>query len=201
MADFSQRGFLLMDLDDALLVQKSKEGDIKAFEKLFLKYQSKVYNFTLRMVQNREDAEELTQESFAKAYVSIKGLKENDAFKGWLMRIAVNTIRDKIKSGREKNWLCSEIKTGSDEDKRKNEIPDSSWNGEKEVLDKELKQITIDALSSLAGIHREVILLHHFESMRVEEIAKILKLSEGTVKSRLARGRELLVKKLKPYLK
>ena len=86
-----------MDLDDALLVQKSKNGNIKAFEKLFLKYQSKVYNFTLRMVQNREDAEELTQESFAKAYVSIKGLRENDAFKGWLMRIAVNTIRDKIK--------------------------------------------------------------------------------------------------------
>ncbi len=188
-------------MDDALLVQKSKDGDIKAFEKLFLKYQSKVYNFTLRMVQNREDAEELTQESFAKAYVSIKGLRENDAFKGWLMRIAVNTIKDKVKATKENKWGYSEMKTGSDEDKRKDEIPDSSWNGEKEVLDKELKRITIDALSSLAGIHREVILLHHFESIRVDEIAKILKLSEGTVKSRLARGREVLVKKLKPYLK
>lgn len=191
----------MIDLDDALLVQKSKDGDIKAFEKLFLKYQSKVYNFALRMVQNREDAEELTQESFAKAYVSIKGLRENDAFKGWLMRITVNTIRDKAKSGREDKWFYSEIKPYSDEDRRENEIPDSSWNGEKEVLDKELKQITIDALSSLAGIHREVILLHHFESLRVEEIAKMLQLSEGTVKSRLARAREALVKKLNPYLK
>ena len=191
----------MIDFDDSLLVQRSKDGDIKAFEKLFLKYQSKVYNFTLRMVQNREDAEELTQESFAKAYVSIRRLRENDAFKGWLMRIAINTIRDKLKSGREDKWSYSGIKTDSDEDTRQNQIPDSSWNGEKEVLDKELKKITIDALSSLTSIHREVILLHHFESLRVEEIAKILQLSEGTVKSRLARGREVLVKKLKHYLK
>jgi len=190
----------LLDFDDALLVQRSKDGDIKAFEKLFLRYQSKVYNLCLRMVGSREDAKELTQDSFVKAYVSIKGLNENDAFKGWLMRIAVNTIRDKIKLSRENKGVSNEAKSVFDKDEEKFEIPDSSWNGEKEVLNKELKQLTQRAISSLPDIHREVILLHHIEALRVEEIAKILRVSQGTVKSRLARGREVLVKKLKPYL-
>ena len=191
----------MIDFDDSLLVQRSKDGDIKAFEKLFLRYQSKVYNLCLRMVGSREDAKELTQDSFVKAYVSIKGLKENDAFKGWLMRIAVNTIRDKAKLNRGIKDVSIETRTDSGEEERKYEIPDSSWNGENEMLDKELKQLTQNAISSLPDIHREVILLHHFEALRVEEIAEILQISQGTVKSRLARGREALVKKLKPYLK
>jgi len=190
-----------MDFDDALLVQRSKDGDIKAFEKLFLRYQSKIYNFTLRMVQNREDAEELTQESFAKAYVSIKGLRENDAFKGWLMQIAVNTVRDKIKLNRGIIKLNNETKGDSGEYDREIQIPDFSSNGEKEILDKELTLLTRNAVSSLPDIHREVILLHHFEALRIEEIAKILKVREGTIKSRLARAREILVRKLKPYIK
>ena len=190
-----------MDFDDALLVQRSKDGDIKAFEKLFLRYQPKVYNFTLRMIQNREDAEELTQESFVKAYISIKGLRENDAFKGWLMQIAVNTVRDKIKLSRGIIKVGNEAKGNPEEDEREHQIPDFSSNGEKEILDKELTQLTRNAVFSLPDIHKEVILLHHFEALRIEEIAKILKVREGTIKSRLARARETLVKKLKPYIK
>ena len=190
-----------MDFDDALLVQKSKDGDIKAFEKLFLRYQSKVYNLCMRMMKRREDAEELAQESFAKAYVSIRHLKENNSFKVWLMRIALNTIRDSLKSNKEIKTVSDEVKIDSNNNEIKYEIPGSSWNGERKALDKELEEITENAVSSLPGIHKEVILLHHFEELKVEEIAEILKISEGTVKSRLARGREALVKKLKPYLK
>jgi RNA polymerase sigma-70 factor (ECF subfamily) len=190
-----------MEKIDETLVKKAQTGDIKAFEEIFKKTNKRIYNFLLHLSSDSELAADLTQETFIRAFKSLKSLKSNKALVSWLHRIALNLCRDEMKKPRihaESIDQDSFVDDESDDDVM--EIEDWTNNPDKITADKELQSVVRDAISSLPEIHRTVVIMHHIEGIEIDEIARILKIKSGTVMSRLARAREALKRKLAFYM-
>lgn len=181
---------------DVDLVKRTKNGDTLAFEKLFLTYQKRVYNLAYRMTGNEADAADLTQETFICAYQSIASLKNEAAFSTWLFRIAVNLCKNHRKSAK---LECDSLDQMIDE---KGEVNVVAMSESPEIaLEKnERDQQIQEALNALTDEHRTVVVLHHLEGVSLVEIANRLNCRVGTVKSRLARAREELKRRLRPYI-
>jgi RNA polymerase sigma-70 factor (ECF subfamily) len=189
-----------MEIEDRVLVERIKDGDIKAFEQLFHKYERRVFNFSSKMLGNRDDAAEITQEAFARCYFFLKDLRSGEAFRFWLFQIASNLARDLIKK-RGENLKTGNISVMDEEEEQNNILKRSeSQTPEKSVLDREIKNLLNKSISSLDAIHREVLLLYYLEGSDITDVSKMLNVSKGTVKSRLSRGRMALAKKLKGFL-
>lgn len=178
--------------DDERLIAKAQEGDLFSFDHLVKKYQKKIYFLAYRMVKNRDAADDIAQETFINAYLSIKSFKPGYSFYSWLYRICMNLSINHLK-------------------RQKFVIPESQFEEEASPLEKET--ITEDPLSLLVQKERErkieqsidslppkykaVFMLKVYEDLSYEEIAQTLKISLGTVMSRLFRAREKLQKLLK----
>lgn len=191
----------VLEYVDTNLVRESKEGDLAAFQRLFDKYHRRVYNLVYRMVGNEQDASDLTQEVFVRVYNSLHLLKNEEAFFTWVRTVAVNICRDHFrKIGRtvRTDSLDEKINLGDGEVER--EIEDWSANPERLFEKNDLKDAVQRAVISLSEDHREVVVLHHIEGMDIKDIAKLLHVPTGTVKSRLARAREELKRKLGHYV-
>lgn len=182
------------------LVQRAKKGNIAAFEQLFYRYQKRIYSFILQMVQDKDDTAELTQDTFIRAYYSLRSLKSDEAFSSWLYRIAVNLVRDKMRKFSPDMESIDEPYTDQEGAEFKTEIADWSANPRETTLQSELQNKIQTAVSSLPKLQREAIILYHIEEMDIEQISKILGVPTGTVKSRLARARDILRIKLNPYV-
>jgi len=178
--------------DDERLIAKTQEGDLFSFDHLVKKYQKKIYFLAYRMVKNRDAADDIAQETFINAYSSIKSFKLGYSFYSWLYRICMNLSINHLK-------------------RQKFVIPESQFEEEVNPLEKET--ITEDPLSllvqkererkieqaidSLSSKYKAVFILKVYEDLSYEEIAQTLKISLGTVMSRLFRARERLQKLLK----
>lgn len=189
-----------MEINDNL-IKKAQTGDVEAFGEIFKQTNKQIYNFLLHYSSNRELAEDLTQETFVRAFKSLKSLKSRDAFVSWLHRIALNLYQDEMKKKRiftesiDQNYF-----TEDDEDDNPMEIGDCINDPDRVITDKELQSTVRDAIQSLPEIHRTVTVMHHIEGMEIDEIARTLKVKKGTVMSRLARAREALRNKLAFYV-
>jgi RNA polymerase sigma-70 factor (ECF subfamily) len=151
------------------------------------------------MLRNDADASDATQEAFVRAYRSIGRLEAEGAYGGWLAQIAVNVCRDILK--RPRIIARSLDEPFSDEESEyKLEIPDWTDSPERTTMAQELQDVVNRAVSTLSADHRVVVTMHHLEGIDVLEIAEILGLSEGTVKSRLSRARGELRRKLGHYV-
>lgn len=184
--------------EDAVLVEKVIAGDSDAFGKLVEKYSSFVYRTVFYDIKKHEDAEDLAQEVFIKAYKALLGFRRDSEFSTWLYRICKNTVYDYIrKNSREKSIPISELSSG-DENDREYEIADDSgkYDPERTFLKNETSEIVNEAISSLSEEHRSIIVMRDIEGYSYSEIAEILSLEEGTVKSRISRARGALKKKL-----
>ncbi|MHB1456912.1 MAG: RNA polymerase sigma factor [Armatimonadota bacterium] len=188
-------------IDDMTLVQRSREGDMSAFEMLFNRYQKRIYNLIYRMVGNEQDAGDLTQEVFVRVYNSINTVKSDSSFAAWIRTVAVNICRDFFrKRGRtiKADSIDATLNINGDEIER--DIADWSHNPESMLEKKDLQDAVSKAILTLSQQHKEVVALHHIEGLDVNEIARDLKIPVGTVKSRLARAREELKRKLGHYV-
>lgn len=186
---------------DVDLIRRTREGDIPAFEQLFSRFQKRVYNLIYRMVGNEQDAADLTQEVFVRVYNSRHLLKSEDTFYAWLRTIATNIARDHFrKVGRTIKADSLDAPVSLEEGEVQREIPDWSANPERELEKKDVQQTVQRAMNSLSDEHRAVVVLHHIEGMDVRGIASELGIAEGTVKSRLARARDELKRKLGHYV-
>jgi RNA polymerase sigma-70 factor (ECF subfamily) len=185
----------------APVVQAAMKGDRAAMRELFDQQHPKIYNLIYGILGEREVASDLTQEVFLRAFRALPRLKEPGAFVGWLRRIAVNLCRDEMKRHRipetPLQGIAWNVDTGNAPGRQ---IPDPSGDASEPVLADELHVQVRTAMASLSEDHRMVIILHHLDGMPVEEIAKITGCRVGTVKSRLARAREALRKRLAPYI-
>ena len=162
------------------LVKCGKEASLK---ELFDSFYGRVYATVIVMVKNRDQAEDITQEAFIRAFLKIKSLREPAKFGSWVATIASNMARDSIK--KEKKYLLTE---DPEED---NSI--ANYLGiEEEVIRKDDKKRVLKVLRSLKPAHYQVIMLFYFHDRTIEEIAHLLEIEEGTVKSRLHRARENL---------
>jgi RNA polymerase sigma-70 factor (ECF subfamily) len=179
-----------MEEKEELLVKRAKRGDVSAFSELVRRYERYVLNLVYRTLGRSEDAEDIAQEAFVKAFLNIKKFKEESKFSTWLSKIVINLCMDKIreKANKEENleegvWLT---------------IPQSSYYSPEETVERlEIQEWIKKAVMSLPEDLRIVFVLREFEDLSYQEISEMLDIPIGTVESRLYRARMKLRSLLK----
>ena len=182
----------MTDLQERDLIRKAKQGDMLAFEELILKHEKIVYNLALRMMNHSEDAMDISQEVFLKAYRSLANFDERSAFSTWLYRITHNTCIDEIRKRKGKQTYSLEEDLESEDGSMQRQVADDGDTPEESLMRKEQKSEILRALDTLSEEHKAAIILRDVKGMSYEEIAEILDLSLGTVKSRINRARNQL---------
>lgn len=182
-------------MEDRELVERARSGDSSAFEALVLTYQQRVYNLTLRMTGNEDDAFDLSQEAFIKAWKGLDTFQFESSFSTWLYRLTSNACVDFLRAQKRRRTvsLTTEDDGGNEVQL---EITDPAPNPEQAALAAEQRQLLADAMNALDKESCEIITLRVINELSYGRIAKVLGVKEGTVKSRLSRAREKLKKKL-----
>lgn len=189
-----------MKEQETQLVKRAKENDGKAYDELTLLFKDAVYGIIYRMVRNKQEAEDLTQEAFIKAYNSINSFNEDYAFSTWLFKIATNNCIDFFRKRKLKTYSMDQtIKYKDDEIHQ--EYADEDPTAENILLADEKSKMIHQAILSLPEKYKTAIVLRHHDEKSYEEIAQILDLPLGTVKARIFRAREMLKKSLKDILR
>ncbi len=183
--------------EDLELVKRARNKDPKAFEKLLKKYRKSVYYMLLKMVNNADDAEDLTQEAFAKAFNSLLKFDSKYAFSTWLFRIATNNCIDFIRKKRVKTVSIDTQYSNKDGDSFSFDIKDPDENPDDLMLRKQRKEYLAVAVAKLPPKYQRLVQLRYFKEFSYEEVANELELPLGTVKAQLFRARELLSQELK----
>ncbi|MCI8341759.1 MAG: sigma-70 family RNA polymerase sigma factor [Firmicutes bacterium] len=174
------------------LVEKAKKGDSASFGSLIIHHERFVYNVVYRMLPNKEDAEDISQEVFIKAYKYLNRFDGKAAFSTWLYKIAVNTCIDEIRKRRGKETISINAEIDTGEGTVEKEYVSGIIGVEEEVLSKEGVEIIKRAINNLSEEQKTVITLRDIEGLSYIEIAEITECSMGTVKSRLSRARQAL---------
>lgn len=177
--------------EEDLLVSRVQSGDSASFEKLVLDNQTKVYNLAMRMVGNEEDAFDMSQEAFIKAYNSLGSFRGDSRFSVWLYRLTSNVCLDFLRSEGRKTHSSLTYLSDEDDDKEL-EIPDGRFSPETIVEKKELREAVNKGLMNLPKDYRVILLMREIDGLSYEEIANALSIEEGTVKSRIFRARKRL---------
>lgn len=185
--------------EDERLVDRARHGDQGAFRQLFERYSPLVYRVAYRMLGHPEDAADLTQDVFVRAYTRLSTLQHGQAFQAWITRLTVNIVRDYQRRRRPDTTSLDAPVSGMD-DTAEWSLPSTDPPLDQRLLQQELSAQIQTALLRLSPEHRAVIILHHLENMPVEEISATLQLPVGTIKSRLARARAELRRRLDSYL-
>jgi RNA polymerase sigma-70 factor (ECF subfamily) len=182
-------------MDEKELVRLAQDGSADAFEALVTKYQSKVFSMAMSFTRNREAADDVAQDVFLKAYLALPKFHLKSEFGTWLYRIAVNHIKDVLrKKGRAREVSLEDVREISVAD----ENPMEKAEMEKEAEAR--KGLVHKFVQGLPEKYRVIITLRDIQGLAYDEISQVLRLSQGTVDSRLHRARRLLRKKLVPYL-
>lgn len=185
------------------LIRRSQNGDKGAFAQLVRLHQRMVFNLLFRMVRDQDSVEDLAQEVWVKVYQSIGKVKNLASFKSWLNRIAINTYYNKKRKDGDKNEISlSEMFSDDETDEQRDmDLPDPSPIPEEILLSAEWKVFVDKTLKSLPEQFRLIIVMKENQELSYDEIAEILGISIGTVKSRLSRAREMFLKELSLYFK
>ena len=178
------------------LVEKASRGDLQAFEELLLHYQDRVYSHCLRLTANNDDAQDLAQEVFIRAYRSIKKFRQEADFGTWLHRITVNTWITQLRKKKKFIFVSLDEPLNTGEGEMIRELA-ASEDGPLELVERqELSASVRKALARLTPEYQAVLILREMEGYSYEEIAQILDCSLGTVKSRISRGRRDIKKEM-----
>jgi RNA polymerase sigma-70 factor (ECF subfamily) len=182
--------------EDSAIIADALAGDSRAYQRLMDKYHDAIFNFIYRMVHDREQVEDLTQEAFIKAFGSLKSFNEEYAFSTWLYKIATNNSIDFIRKKKLQMFSIDKPIESKDSDFTF-ELPDDSYEADRELISDQRALMLNEAIDQLPEKYRMVIRLRHVEERTYEEIARMLKLPIGTVKAHIFRARELLYKQLR----
>jgi len=183
-----------ISIDDAILVQQCRQGDSEAMERLIRKYQNRIYNIILKICANPDDAAELTQETFVRIIENISDFQSRSSFYTWAFRIAVNlTINFCKKSAKPRLSSLDTVQDEHNEHARQQLkeflSDDSSPDPAAVAQNKELFNIALKSLRKLDDAQRAVVVLRDIEGMSYAQIAEVLNIELGTVRSRLSRAR------------
>jgi len=189
------------DTDESVLVAQSRDGDTRAYGELVRRYEGKIFRLAQHITQNREDAEDVLQESFLKAYEHLDQFKGDSKFYTWIVRIAVNQALMKLRRRKTSKSVSLDEQIDTGEDTVAREIAAWEENPEQRYSREELGSILDEAVQSLEPPYRSVFVLRDIEELSTEETAEALNLSIPAVKSRLLRARLQLREKLTRYFK
>lgn len=179
------------------LVQRAKQGDEESFAALVEQNQGRIYNLALRMTGNPDDALELSQEAFLNAWKGLGKFQGDSSFATWLYRLTSNVCIDFLRREKRRSALSMTISLDDEEEARQAELPDERFSPHVEAERRERQETLRAGLSTLSAEHRRVLILRELEGLSYGEIAQVLGLEEGTVKSRIARARLALRNYLK----
>ncbi len=179
-------------LEDFKLVDQAGDGDQKAFAELMKRYKKPLYHTVLKMVRNVDDAEDLTIESFAKAFRNLDKFKKDFSFSTWLFRIATNNCIDFLRKKRLETTRIAGSLRDSNGDEIAIEVRDTNLNPQEEAIRDQKNQILRLIIGKLPPKYQTLVNLRYFQELSYEEIATELQAPLGTVKAQLHRARELL---------
>jgi RNA polymerase sigma-70 factor (ECF subfamily) len=182
-----------MPVNDEALVNSFLRGDAQAFAELVTRYTAPIFNLSFRLTDDRAEAENVTQETFLRAYAALPRSRTDLAFKPWLFQIAVNLCRD---WARKKRPAAFSDLAQEDESAPEEEIRDESPLLPEQVEEREMEQALARAVAGLPEIYRAVVTLRYTEGLAYEEIAAVLKLPVNTVRTHLFRAKAMLRKAL-----
>jgi RNA polymerase sigma-70 factor (ECF subfamily) len=187
--------------EEMVLVERARGGELKAYDELIKRYQERIYATVYHMTSNHEDANDLAQESFVKAYQALKSFKGGSSFYTWLYRIAVNKTINFLKQRKNRQHMSL-----NDLDFNAEHDPDlvaliSDKTPRREAGLSELQEKLNGALLKLSEHHRMAVVLHDVQGLSHEEIAKVMHCNVGTVRSRLFYARQQLQALLADYIK
>src|SRR5262245_33467794 len=187
--------------EESSLVQRARQGDLAAYDDVVRRYQERIYATIYHMTSNHEDANDLAQEAFIKAFQALKSFKGGSSFYTWVYRIAVNKTINFLKQRKSRSQMSL-----NDLDLNAEHDPDlvaliSDKTPRREVNLTELQEKLNEAMQRLSEPHRLVVTLHDVQGLSHEEIAKIMECNIGTVRSRLFYARQQLQALLSDYLK
>ena len=183
----------MIPIDEKKWLKQAAKGSAEAFEQLVIKYQTTVYNLCLRMTGDPEDAADMTQEAFLKAWRNLDSFQGNAAFSTWLYRLASNTCLDHLRSLKRRPQL-SLMMEDEDGETQELDVADPTPDPEAQVIALDEQSRLNEALQSLEPEQRQILILRAVNGLSYTEIAQTMELKEGTVKSRLARARDQLRK-------
>jgi RNA polymerase sigma-70 factor (ECF subfamily) len=185
-------------MDDVALWKAAQRGDMRAFEELVARHRDKVYARALSMIRNEEDAIDLSQEAWVKAWQRLKQFQGDSSFLTWMTRIVINLCLDKLrKQKRERAESIENLEEESGGVER--QMPTVTVNPTERLERSELRQRIDKALGQLSYEHRTVLILHEFEDLEYKEIAKRMQCSIGTVMSRLFYARRKMAALMASY--
>jgi RNA polymerase sigma-70 factor (ECF subfamily) len=186
---------------DALLVERIQSGEAERFDDLILKYRERIWSVLYHMTSNREDAADLAQDTFLKAFQSINRFQGQSSFFTWIYRIAVNTALNHLQKNKIRRFFSLEkirdVETATD---LLFQLADTGTASDRAAYLAELQQKLNEAMQKLSIKHRTVVTLFEIDGLSHEEIAEITGTSVGTVRSRLHYAKQLLQSELKTYL-
>ena len=183
--------------EEQKVIQRVLGGDQSAFEALFLANQKNVYNLALKITANEDDALDISQEAFLKAYAQLGSFRGESRFSVWMYRMTHNLCIDFLR--KKSRAKVVSLTYEDDDDVGELEIPDLRSLPENDTIRRELRGTIDESIGELSPKHREILMMREITGLSYEEIGAALGISEGTVKSRLARARQnlatILVKK------
>ena len=187
-------------LSDESLIEEFLNGSSEAFNVLVWRWQSKIYSFTYRYVQDEDDAKDICQMVFIKAFKNLQKLRDKAKFKSWLYQIAANISKDELKRRKKRDYKSIDEEWENEKGERlsHSELLTDNANQEKEMNVKDMENIIKYALKQIPEEQRIVIILKEYQHLKFTEIADILKIPVNTIKSRMYYGlksmRDILLK-------
>ena len=185
---------------DQELVDRAKNGDLKAFDLLVLKYQRRVFRLISRVIKNNSEVEDIAQECFIKAFRAIHQFRGDSAFYTWLYRIAVNTAKNYLFSKGKRPIALSELKKSEDSDSFDMLDAVSNENPEGNMAGLQIAEAVNKAVKKLPDELSTAVILREIDGLSYEEIAEVMNCPIGTVRSRIFRAREAIAQELRPLL-
>lgn len=180
----------MTEVSEKKIIEKVLGGDANAFEELVLRYEKTVYNLALRMVGDRDDDFDMTQEAFIKAYGSLSSFRGDSKFSVWIYRITTNVCLDFLRSKSRKQQVS--LTVSDDDEDAQLDIPDPKADPEQQLIKKISMQSVEEGLKTLPDKQRQILVMRELGGMSYAEIGKALSIEEGTVKSRIFRARKRL---------
>lgn len=180
---------------DELLVERAKRGDVEAFEQLISQHQKTVFNIAYRLTSNYEDASDVAQEAFIRAYSSLAEFRGDSSFATWLYRIVNNACLDELRKRKRQRVTYIDESVTMDDGEMSRQIADTADGPEQALERVEIQRAVQESITSLDEEYRLVLVMRDIQGYSYNEIADALAINLGTVKSRLNRARNALKEK------